>query len=129
MSMLNIEWSEKLSVGIASVDEDHRKLVSLVNDLFSACFAGVGDEAVASILSEVVSYTQYHFGHEEAFLSARNSPALPAHAEEHRQLTEQVLAIARQGREALSEEVLLFLRDWLAHHIMGTDKESFSPYQ
>ncbi len=129
MSMVNIEWSEQLSVGVKSVDEDHRKLVTLVNELFSACFVGVGDEAVSAILTEVIDYTQYHFTHEEDFLREHASPALEAHAEEHRRLTEQVLAIAQQGVSALSEDVLLFLRDWLTQHILGTDKASFAPYR
>ena len=129
MSMINIDWSEELSVGVAFVDADHKKLVDMVNELFSACFVGVGDEAVAAILTEVIRYTQYHFAGEEAFLREHASPALAAHAEEHRQLTEQVLAIAQQGVSALSDDVLLFLRDWLTHHILGTDMASFSPYR
>ncbi|MBF0461395.1 MAG: hemerythrin family protein [Magnetococcales bacterium] len=129
MSMVNIDWSEHLSVGVALVDEDHKKLVDMVNELFSACFVGVGDEAVAAILTAVIDYTQYHFAREEAFLQEHASPALEAHAEEHRQLTQQVLAIAEQGVSALSDDVLLFLRDWLTHHILETDKVSFAPYR
>ena len=129
MSMVNIEWSEQLSVGVKSVDEDHRKLVTLVNELFSACFVGVGDEAVSAILTEVIDYTQYHFTHEEDFLREHASPALDTQIKEHRQLTQQVSAIAQQGVSAFSEDVLLFLRDWLTHHIMETDMASFSPYR
>lgn len=129
MAMINIEWSDHLSVGVESIDEDHRKLVAMVNELFSACFVGVGDDAVAAILSEVIDYTQYHFAREEHFLRERGSLALESHAKEHRKLTEQVLAISQQGVSALSDDVLLFLRDWLAQHIIGTDLASFSPYR
>ncbi|MEO5353395.1 MAG: bacteriohemerythrin [Magnetococcus sp. XQGC-1] len=129
MSMINIDWSDHLSVGVALVDEDHKELVGMVNELFSACFVGVGDDAVADILAKVIDYTQYHFTREEAFLREHASPDLPAHAEEHRQLTEQVLAISRQGASALSEDVLVFLRDWLTHHILETDMHSFAPYR
>jgi len=116
-------------VGVPLVDEDHKKLVSMVNELFSACFAGVGDEAVSAILDKVIDYTQYHFAHEEEFLRERASPSLEPHAEEHRKLTEQVLAIRQQGASALSEDVLEFLRDWLTHHILETDMASFRPYR
>ncbi|MBF0154173.1 MAG: hemerythrin family protein [Magnetococcales bacterium] len=129
MSMINIEWSEELSVGVEAIDADHRKLVSLVNELFSAFFIGVGDEAVGAILTEVIDYTRHHFAREEALLNRLGSSDLAYHAEEHRQLTEQVLAISCQGASALSEDVLLFLREWLAHHIMGTDRSSFLPYR
>jgi hemerythrin-like metal-binding protein len=126
---MHLEWSDALSVGVAAVDEDHKKLVSLVNALFSACFVGVGDEAVSAVLKELIDYTQYHFAREEAFLRSHGSPALEPHAEEHRKLTEQVLAISRQGASALSDEVLQFLRDWLTHHILETDMASFRPYR
>ncbi|MBF0175402.1 MAG: hemerythrin family protein [Magnetococcales bacterium] len=129
MSMMNIEWSDEMSVGVASIDADHKKLVGLVNDLFSAFFIGVGDDAVTTVLTEVIDYTQHHFAREEDFLRTHGSATLAFHAEEHRKLTEQVLAISRQGASALSEDVLLFLRDWLTHHILGTDMVSFMPYR
>ena len=129
MSMMHVEWSEVLSVGVPSVDEDHKKLVSLVNELFSSCFVGVGDEALSAVLGRLIDYTQYHFAREEEFLRSRESPALASHADEHHKLTEQVMAIAAKGPAALSDDVLLFLRDWLTHHILETDKASFAPYR
>lgn len=129
MTMMHVEWSEELSVGVAAVDEDHQKLISLINELFSACFAGVGDALVETVLGEVIEYTQYHFAREEALLREHASPELAFHAGEHRHLTEQVLAISRQGAQALSDDVLLFLRDWLTHHILETDRKSFLPYR
>lgn len=129
MSLIQVEWSDALSVGVPAVDEDHKKLVSLVNELFSACFAGGGNDAVSAVLKELLDYTQYHFAREEAFLRSHASPTLESHAEEHRKLTGQVLAISRQGTSALSDDVLLFLRDWLMYHILETDMASFRPYR
>ncbi|MBF0612449.1 MAG: hemerythrin family protein [Magnetococcales bacterium] len=125
MMMVQMEWSDKLSVGVTLIDEDHKKLVAMVNELFSACFAGVGDEVVTSILAKVIDYTHYHFSREEALLRELNSPDLEKQMKEHSYLIQQVTAISQQGATALSEEVLLFLRDWLTHHILETDMASF----
>ncbi|MBF0152642.1 MAG: hemerythrin family protein [Magnetococcales bacterium] len=129
MPVGNARWSEDLSVGIASIDADHKKLFVLLNDLFAACFAGVGDEVVSDTLHVLSDYTQYHFTREESLLQELGSPDLAQQIEKHRFLIEQLDKIARQGPAATSEDLLLFLEEWLVRHIAETDKASFAPYK
>lgn len=128
MGIGTVKWSSDLSVGIPEVDEDHKKLISLLNNLFSACFAGVGDEAVEATLEALTQYTLYHFRREEILLEQLGSTQLEEHCHQHRELIQQIDKITQQGLHALSEEVLYFLRDWVTQHIQQEDKAAFSPY-
>jgi hemerythrin len=122
-----MEWTERLSVGVARFDDEHKKLVSLINALFEAVQAGRGREALGQTLDELIAYTRNHFVGEEAALKQYGYPDLESHHKEHEALTRQVIDIQRKyhaGASAmLSMEVMTFLKNWLVRHIQGTDQK------
>jgi hemerythrin len=122
-----LTWNERMSVGVATLDQDHQKLVSMLNDLHDQIYAGHGVESVGKTLDGLIAYTAGHFANEERFFAQTNYPAAAAHHKEHADLTQQVLAVRHKymegATEALSMEVLSFLKDWLLHHIQGSDKK------
>ncbi len=124
--MALIDWSEKLSVGVEVFDQDHRKLVGLINQLHEALKVGQGMHTLSSIFEELVTYTSTHFAREESYMQTHAFPGLVAHAREHASLTTQVLELQARFRAgssaALTLDVMVFLRDWLTHHIRATDK-------
>ena len=128
MALLN--WSEDLSVKVRGIDNQHKRLVELINDLHNAMKEGKGKEKLGTILNELISYTKYHFSSEEKLMQKKNYPSYLQHKEEHDSFTKKVIEFNRQfetGSLFLSNEVLLFLKDWLVEHIKGTDKK-YSPY-
>ena len=120
-------WSDKLSVGVKTIDEEHKKLVGMVNDLYDAVQGGQGKDALGKILDGLISYTANHFAHEEKFFAETGYPDSAAHKKQHDDLTRQVLDVQakyRSGASAtLSIEVLNFLKNWLIGHIQGSDKK------
>ena len=60
-AMALMTWTDKLSVGVAVLDDDHRKLVAMVNELYDAMQAGHGKDSLGRILSGLVT------GHEGTF--------------------------------------------------------------
>jgi hemerythrin len=74
--MALMTWGPKLSVGVPQIDDQHKKLIELVNRLNEAMIAGHGRDLIGSTLSELVKYTQYHFACEERLMSTH---ALRAH--------------------------------------------------
>jgi hemerythrin len=54
-------WTDKLSVGVGVIDDDHKKLVGMVNELYDAMQAGHGKEKLGRILDELVKYTNIPF--------------------------------------------------------------------
>lgn len=120
-------WTDKLSVGVNVIDDDHKKLVNMVNELYDGITAGKGKEALAKILDELVNYTKIHFDREEQLFAKTGYPAAAAHKKEHDDLTKQVLDVQAKYKNGsvatLSLEVMNFLKNWLVNHIQGSDKK------
>ena len=124
--MAAIQWTQDMSVGIQSIDDDHKILVGMVNRLDDAIKASRGKHILGSVLDALLDYTSYHFGREEALMQACGYPDLDAHGHAHRALRTQVAHIRDRYRvnpdTIYDREVLAFLKNWLTSHIMGRDK-------
>lgn len=124
--MAYFAWKDSYSVGINTFDEQHKRLILFIDELHQAMARGRGDAAVILILADLVEYTKTHFAAEEQAMETHNYAGYLAHKEEHAALTRRVLDFAKQrrdGKAALSLEIGHFLKDWLAHHIVQTDKQ------
>jgi hemerythrin len=122
-----VEWNEKLSVGVSIIDDEHKKIVAMLNELYGAIQSKQTEEALGKVLDGLVAYTASHFNHEEALFAKTGYAGAAEHKKEHASLTEQVLAAQKRYQESatgtLPIEVLNFLRKWLLTHIHCTDKK------
>ena len=124
--MAIIQWDAKYSVNVAEFDEQHKKLVALINELDDAMRAGKGKDVIGKILHGVIEYTATHFAAEEHKMITLKYPGLVTQKAEHAKLVAKVKqyeADFKTGEIAMSIEVMQFLKDWLIKHIMGTDKQ------
>jgi len=119
-------WTEKLSVGIRVIDDDHKRLIGLLNELYDAMQAGRGRQALGNILDGLIQYTKLHFAREEKFFADTGYPGAIPHKQEHEKLTSQVLEVQQKyaagSSAALSIAVLNFLQNWLMQHIQVSDQ-------
>jgi len=124
-------WNEKMSVGVAELDQDHKKLVTMLNQLFDAINSGHGKESLNKILDEMIAYAATHFAHEEKFFAQTGYPETAAHKQEHEKFKRQALEVQQKCKNGangtLSLEVMNFLKNWLVNHIQGVDKK-YGPY-
>lgn len=123
-------WSDKFSVNIKEIDEQHKKLVSLVNDLHIAMQTGKGKELLGKILQNLIDYTAKHFAHEEHLMKKHGFAEYLKHKAEHEKLVSQVLDFQKKfqaGSAVLTLEIMSFLKDWVSKHIVETDKK-FGPF-
>ncbi len=122
-----LEWDNALySVGVRAIDDQHKKLVGMVNQLHEAQRQGQSAKVLNQVLSDVVAYTDYHFRTEEEFMRNNEYPDYLKHKAEHDALRKTALGLQadlKSGKSTVSIDLLHFLRDWLAHHIQGTDKQ------
>jgi len=91
-----MEWNEKLSVGVASIDAEHKRLVGMLNELYDAMQARHSQEALGKVLDGLINYTASHFKHEETLFARTGYPAAAAHKKEHDDLTKQVLEVKKK---------------------------------
>lgn len=123
-------WSDKLSTGINSIDEQHKQLVAMVNALHNAMKMRKGAAESGKILGRLAEYTVSHFAHEEEMFETHKYPERVQHKQAHDDLVAQVVEFKtefEQGKAALSMELMTFLSDWLRGHILKTDME-YVPY-
>lgn len=121
-----LEWNDKMLIGIDSVDAQHKQLVGMLNELYAGFRAGTAKSLVGPILSRLIDYTATHFQHEERFFDQTNYPESKHHKMEHANLVKKVLEVRARfeadKESVLTQDVMVFLRNWLVDHIMGTDK-------
>ncbi|RDH87178.1 MAG: hypothetical protein DIZ77_18720 [endosymbiont of Seepiophila jonesi] len=126
-----IEWSESMSVGNPSIDQDHKIIVKLINQLHHHVGAVEDRKALGSALNTLIDYTLYHFSREERVMLACRYPSFENHKRQHDKLIEQVVNIARRFSEKkeniVKDELLGFLKNWLINHILKQDMK-FCPY-
>ncbi|WOJ92251.1 bacteriohemerythrin [Congregibacter variabilis] len=125
--MESFHWDAAFVTGLNEVDEQHHKLVDLINELGDAISADSADDAeVSSIIQQLFSYSQYHFAEEERMMRAANVDQRHqvAHLSRHKNFLEEVQYIhANMTTDANAASHLLeFLTHWLAYHILGSDQ-------
>lgn len=118
-------WSEKLSLGIDKIDDQHKELVSLVNQLHRAMKMQAGAREAEAVLARLAEYTVFHFSFEENILDKFGYPQAESHKKAHRDLVASVTAFQkdlRSGKAGLSMELMNFLTNWLRDHILKVDR-------
>jgi len=121
-----IEWNDSLEMGIEAMDEQHKRLVEIYNELHAAMMQGKGHKQMREILSQLVDYTELHFSSEEEYMRSVGYADFDRHVAEHRQLLEKVRVFQRKldlDQERITKPVLKFLDFWLQSHIKGKDME------
>lgn len=121
-------WNENFETGITIVDEQHQKLVELLNKLASHLAYGAATPLLESVLGELADYAVYHFQTEEA-VWAQYLPAdgmTKEHLKVHASFVDEVVKLKVELDQLESEQVIddivSFLTHWLAFHILESDK-------
>jgi hemerythrin-like metal-binding protein len=120
-------WTSDLSVGVEVLDNDHKKLIGIINQLHFGINAGHDRRVLEVVLDELVDYIRFHFTREEGMLLKAGYAAMPAHLTEHEQFIHEILNVQDRLRSSpvsmLDMELMNFLRDWLFSHILVSDKK------
>lgn len=122
-------WEKhNLTLHIADIDRQHKELVHILqqlNDLQKS-----GDDRrqtlLPSIIKKLYYYSQYHFVYEEELMSAHGFDHIKEHRDQHQDFILKVSDFAREyslKKETLSDETVVFLREWVVHHILEEDKK------
>jgi len=123
--MDRFQWREAFRVGDGVVDEQHKRLFSLLAGLYQDIHSQQAQLAVQVALQELVDYTQHHFADEEALMRSIDYPEYASHKALHDGLMAQVgemHARCQSGLEDMSIELLEFLSAWLTQHILEHDR-------
>ena len=127
-------WNARFETGIPALDQQHRKLVDLINALSRIPLAEsvqpVKCRAILAILAELENYVQYHFGFEAGLMRYAQlghelvADHIEAHKKEHGEfmgrITEAFALAQSRPLEAIAG-IRPYLSRWLLEHIVGMD--------
>ncbi len=128
--MKPIVWSENFSVGVKLFDEQHKRLILMLNKMIKDPTATTRSETVSDILTDMTRYTQEHFRSEEDFMLEYDYPFLKQHMHQHKTFRKKVakLCVATvDGLDAVPKDLLEYLQQWLTQHILQEDM-AYKPF-
>jgi hemerythrin len=118
-------WSDDFSVHVQEIDEQHKVLVGLLNELHVANIEHHGKTTSRRVLDRLAEYTRTHFLLEESLMRRTHYPGFEIHKQQHEDLICQVQALQHKldnENVAITFELLHFLKNWLIQHINDSDK-------
>ena len=127
---LYIIWKDEYSVSHDELDRHHQYLFTVINELYEAMGSSSPSAKITLLLKNALEYAQMHFEAEEKVMSLAQYPHLVEQENAHRTYARRVEELMSQSRvtpSVLSEDLLLFLKEWWLNHILKMDK-AYAPY-
>ena len=127
--MAIVTWTDEFSVGIPKFDEEHKKLVAMINNLHAAMKEGRGKDTMEELLLGLTKYVNTHFSHEETLMLKYKYPNYEKHKKIHDDFKTKVLEYKSLYDNNLlpANQLLNVLRDWLLKHICDADRD-YGPF-
>ena len=125
------EWQSDFETGVASVDQQHKRLVQLVNKLHDAVEDSLDHTQIQETLNELVDYTRFHFADEEQLMIELQDHDVTGHQRQHQffvsELTNLMIKYGESGN-LTGLQLTAFLKGWLQEHFLKEDRELIQQY-
>jgi methyl-accepting chemotaxis protein len=117
-------WSNELSVGNLLIDNDHKRLIKMINRFQIVIQEGRGNDVIDKVFNNLYIYTTEHFKREEDEMLRIKYPMFKDHKMEHEEFLIRVENLHNDlinGKMMLTTKMSNFLKDWWYTHILQTD--------
>ncbi|MBF0368759.1 MAG: hemerythrin family protein [Magnetococcales bacterium] len=133
--MSQMVWKDEYSVGIGSIDDQHKRLFQLFGQLMDAIHSGDAIQVMDDIFLQLKGYVTTHFRFEEQLMRKAEYPEYEAHKAGHEKIKTDIQnlrsrfhqADSQEAKGRIVEEVVDFMTNWLTGHILSSDMD-YSPY-
>jgi hemerythrin len=124
----HIKWSDSYSVGVTLIDEQHKGLIDLINNLFNHVTGNKAEEQdyFQEVIQQAVQYVKFHFATEEKYMISIGFPGFTEHKKVHEQFVLTVITTIKdfnEGNKLTLENFANFLKDWVLSHIAKMDTQ------
>lgn len=122
-----MQWDETMSVGVRELDDQHKTLITLINEAYEA-IQRHDENKLASLIEKMHHYSEVHFSVEEWYMKEHGFPDVEKHCETHRQFRNDTNEFRKRLFEKTNlSQVFIYLSRWLTTHIMEDDRK-YMPY-
>lgn len=123
-----VDWDERYSVGVRIIDDQHRSLVKMTNELYRGCMQGEAEARAyfGTAIKGAVDYVKEHFATEERLLLDAGYPDFLSHKRQHEDFVRTIIGEVKnfqEGRKFVPNHFARYLRDWTLEHIAVTDRQ------
>ena len=122
MPLLN--WKPEYSLGIESVDSEHRQMIGMINDLHQAMDDNADRQTIEHFLGEIHAAISAHFALEEREMRKHHYSEFAAHKDDHEELLDQIrdlMDVFERDRETGFELLQQRLSAWFEVHFKSFD--------
>ena len=124
----HVKWSESYSLGIKMIDDQHKGLMDIVNDLFNHATGREWEEHeyFKDVIKQAVDYVKNHFALEERIMISTKYKGYDEHKKAHEEFILKVIQMAKDyqsGKRLTLTNFGYFLKDWVLSHIAVMDKK------
>jgi hemerythrin len=125
--LILIPWESKYALGVKIIDDQHKRLFALTNELYEKCRLGenaVHDQFIKTLHS-MVDYVMVHFSTEEKIMEQIHYPKIAEQKEQHAAFTMKIIEESKRfgsGKHGVPLDLVHFLRDWIVSHIAVFDQ-------
>jgi hemerythrin len=122
---LKISWKDSLKCGFPSIDQQHKQLITLINELFGRMAENCPLEDVNYYLSNIHELIGFHFEREETVMRECQFPGYARHKADHDRLLHEIGDIRRTLTEpsggAQKAALVRTIDDWFSIHFQTFD--------
>ncbi len=123
-----IEWTPDLSVGVESIDEQHKIWFQKANELFQAGKERRAKDYINTMIDFLDEYTKQHFKDEEAYMEKIGYPELDAQKKAHANFIKELAKLKSEYNQSSGNIIVIInankmVLDWLTNHIKSMDKK------
>jgi hemerythrin-like metal-binding protein len=123
--MAEIIWNDAYNIGISDIDIQHKKLISILNDLYKANTKESSQKTIFDAIDKLMDYTNYHFSLEQQMHHDYKYPGSVKHQKEHQEFIDKIKVLKLEAEKQnllTSFKTVDFLKDWIITHILGSDR-------
>ena len=126
MTMAYWKWDPAFSVGIAVIDNQHKRIIEYINELASVSLYTNQDKTkVHTVLLSLIEYTESHFSFEESLMKEAGYSMLEAHKQVHISFIDRINFFKEryENGEDITKQLMMDLQIWLINHIQHDDTD------
>ncbi|MBF0338935.1 MAG: hemerythrin family protein [Nitrospirae bacterium] len=127
--MVDIKWTDDLSVGVTSIDDQHKELIATINNLLKAIESKDAKDGVQKVVDFLRQYVETHFAMEETLMTRIKYPddKFLEHEAQHTLFWEgfnELVEVFKKDHSspAMINTIERALVQWFVDHICKTDK-------
>ena len=128
--MQPIQWNEEFKIDVQEIDEQHKVLLEIFNQIVASVEKKNEWEKTSSIVDSLIHHAYRHFATEERYMIKHQYPDLPVHIDQHLDFIKKVTTLSQEVKDKdpdKQKEMVAFLAKWYYDHVLVIDKK-YSQY-